>query len=56
LELTLLALIAAGGLAGFLLRSMGADLDMKKVGEMPERNTVLMLTGRFTVASPVRTV
>src|SRR5438034_8384436 len=40
-KITLLAVVAAGGLAVFLFYGAWAQtFDMKKVGEMPERNTV----------------
>src|SRR5213596_3822337 len=47
-KITLLALIAAGGLAVFLFYAgWAATFDMKKVGEMPERNTVLDVDGKI---------
>ena len=47
-KLTLLALIGAGGLAGFLFYGAWAQtFDMKKVGEMPERNTVFDVDGKI---------
>src|SRR5438046_4976534 len=46
--ITLLALIAGGGLAVFLLYAgWAATFEMKKVGEMPERNTVLDVDGKI---------
>src|SRR5213594_2701123 len=45
---TLLALIAAGGLAIFLFYGTWAQtFDMKNVGEMPERNTVYDVDGKI---------
>src|SRR6266550_3951332 len=47
-KITLLALIAGGGLAVFLFYAgWAATFDMKKVGEMPERNTVLDVDGKI---------
>jgi len=47
-KITLLALIAAGGLAVFLFYAgWAATFEMKKVGEMPERNTVLDVDGKI---------
>src|SRR5919106_4004605 len=47
-KITLLALIAAGGLAVFLFYGTWAQtFDMKKVGEMPERNTVFDVDGKI---------
>src|SRR6266850_3437857 len=47
-KITLLALIAAGGLAVFLFYGAWAQtFDMKKVGEMPERNTVFDVDGKI---------
>ncbi len=47
-KITLLALIAAGGIAVFLFYGAWAQtFDMKKVGEMPERNTVLDVDGKI---------
>src|SRR6266566_152683 len=47
-KITLLAVIAAGGLALFLFYGTWAQtFDMKKVGEMPERNTVLDVDGKI---------
>src|SRR4029453_9926971 len=47
-KVTLLALIAAGGLAVFLFYGAWAQtFDMKKVGEMPERNTVFDVDGKI---------
>src|SRR5216110_1815804 len=47
-KITLLALIAAGGAAIFLFYGAWAQtFDMKKVGEMPERNTVFDVDGKI---------
>src|SRR6266568_4430126 len=47
-KITLLALLAAGGLALFLFYGTWAQtFDMKKVGEMPERNTVFDFDGKI---------
>src|SRR5213596_1716184 len=47
-KITLLALIAAGGLAVFLFYAgWAATFEMKKVGKMPERNTVLDVDGKI---------
>src|SRR5256884_7504112 len=47
-KITLLALIAAGGLAVFLFYAgWAATFEMKKVGEMPERNTVVDVDGKI---------
>src|SRR5213595_1332342 len=47
-KITLLALIAAGGLAVFLFYAgWAATFDMKNVGEMPERNTVYDVDGKM---------
>ena len=47
-KITLLAVIAAGGLALFLFYGTWAQtFDMKKVGEMPERNTVFDFDGKI---------
>jgi penicillin-binding protein 1A len=47
-KVTLLALIAAGGLAVFLFYGAWAQtFDMKNVGEMPERNTVFDVDGKI---------
>src|SRR5256884_7383385 len=47
-KITLLALIAAGGLAVFLFYAgWAASFEMKKVGEMPERNTVYDVDGKI---------
>src|SRR5438093_1575967 len=47
-KITLLALIAAGSLAVFLFYGAWAQtFDMKKVGEMPERNTVFDVDGKI---------
>ena len=47
-KITLLALIAAGGVAVFLFYTgWAATFDMKKVGEMPERNTVFDVDGKI---------
>ena len=47
-KITLLALIAAGSLAVFLFYAgWAATFEMKKVGEMPERNTVLDVDGKI---------
>src|SRR6266581_2779532 len=47
-KITLLAAIAAGGLAVFLFYGAWAQtFDMKKVGEMPERNTVFDVDGKI---------
>jgi penicillin-binding protein 1A len=47
-KITLLALIAAGGFAVFLFYGTWAQtFDMKKVGEMPERNTVFDFDGKI---------
>ena len=44
----MLGLIAAGGLAVFLFYAgWAATFDMKKVGEMPERNTVFDVDGKI---------
>src|SRR5438445_10365360 len=46
-KITLLAAMAAGGLAVFLFYGAWAQtFDMKKVGEMPERNTVFDVDGK----------
>src|SRR5881296_4134376 len=47
-KITLLAAVAAGGLAIFLFYGAWAQtFDMKKVGEMPERNTVFDVDGKI---------
>ena len=47
-KITLLAVVAAGGLAVFLFYGAWAQtFDMKKVGEMPERNTVYDVDGKI---------
>src|ERR1700687_1166926 len=47
-KVTLLGLIAAAGLSVFLFYAgWAATFDMKKVGEMPERNTVFDVDGRI---------
>ena len=47
-KISLLALFAATGLAVFLFyASWAATFDMKKVGEMPERNTVFDVDGKI---------
>jgi penicillin-binding protein 1A len=47
-KITLLAIIAAGGISVFLFYGAWAQtFDMKKVGEMPERNTVLDVDGKI---------
>src|SRR2546428_4623593 len=47
-KITLLGAIAAGGLAVFLFYGAWAQtFDMKKVGEMPERNTVFDVDGKI---------
>jgi len=47
-KITLLAVIAAGGISVFLFYGAWAQtFDMKKVGEMPERNTVLDVDGKI---------
>ena len=47
-KITLLALVAASGLAVFLFYAgWAATFEMKKVGEMPERNTVLDVDGKI---------
>src|SRR4030095_13083543 len=47
-KVTLLALIAASGLAVFLFYGAWAQtFEMKKVGEMPERNTVFDVDGKI---------
>src|SRR6266487_1904563 len=47
-KITLLAVIAAGGLAIFLFYGTWAQtFDMKKAGEMPERNTVFDFDGKI---------
>src|SRR5437867_12555770 len=47
-KITLLAVVAAGGLAVFLFYGAWAQtFDMKKVGEMPQRNTVLDVDGKI---------
>src|ERR671918_947447 len=46
-KITLLAAVAAGGLGVFLFYGTWAQtFDMKKVGEMPERNTVFDVDGK----------
>src|SRR5213595_4131801 len=46
-KLTLLAIVVAGGFAVFLFYGAWAQtFDMKKVGEMPERNTVFDVDGK----------
>jgi penicillin-binding protein 1A len=47
-KISLLALIAAGGFALFLFYgAWAATFDIKKVGEMPERNTVFDVDGKI---------
>src|SRR5205809_6729993 len=47
-KITLLALIAAGGLAVFLFYAgWAATFERKKVGEMPERSTGLAVDGKI---------
>src|SRR5436309_15644228 len=47
-KITLLGLVAAGGLSVFLFYAgWAATFDMKKVGEMPERNTVFDFDGKI---------
>jgi len=47
-KITLLVLIVAGGVAVFLFyATWAATFEMKKVGEMPERNTVLDVDGKI---------
>src|SRR5260370_33089333 len=47
-KITLLAIIAAGGISVFLFYGAWSQtFDMKKVGEMPERNTVLDVDGKI---------
>ena len=47
-KITLLALVAASGLTVFLFYAgWAATFEMKKVGEMPERNTVLDVDGKI---------
>src|SRR5437016_8193916 len=47
-KFTLVALVAAAGLAVFLFYAgWAASLDTKKVGEMPERNTVFDVDGKI---------
>jgi penicillin-binding protein 1A len=47
-KITLLAAVAAGGLAVFLFYGAWAQtFDMKNVGEMPERNTVFDVDGKI---------
>src|SRR5256886_8809236 len=47
-KITLLGLIAAGGLTIFLFYAgWAATFDMKKVGQMPERNTVFDVDGKI---------
>src|SRR5256714_15564183 len=47
-KITLLGLIAAGGLALLLFYgAWAASFDMKKVGAMPERNTVFDVDGKI---------
>src|SRR5437870_9399494 len=47
-KITLLAAVAAGGLAVFLFYGAWTQtFDMKKVGEMPERNTVFDVDGKI---------
>src|SRR5881392_3231422 len=47
-KLTLLAIVVAGGFAVFLFYGAWAQtFDIKKVGEMPERNTVLDVDGKI---------
>src|SRR5918996_3522002 len=47
-KITLLAAVAGGGLAVFLFYGAWAQtFDMKKVGEMPERNTVFDVDGKI---------
>src|SRR2546426_3432687 len=50
-KITLIGLVAAGGLFLFLFYAgWAATFDMKKVGEMPERNTVFDFDGKNGVA------
>ncbi len=47
-KISLLAIVAAGGLAVFLFYGAWAQtFEMKKVGEMPERNTVFDVDGKI---------
>src|ERR1700730_10432016 len=47
-KISLLALLVGGGLAIFLFYGVWAQtFDMKKVGEMPERNTVFDVDGKI---------
>src|SRR2546429_1965060 len=47
-KITLLAIIAASGISVFLFYGAWAQtFNMKKVGEMPERNTVLDVDGKI---------
>src|SRR6266436_2227071 len=47
-KITLLAIIAAAGISVFLFyTAWAATFEMKKVGEMPERNTVLDVDGKI---------
>src|SRR5438046_4680424 len=47
-KITLLAIVVAGGFAVFLFYGAWAQtFDMKKVGEMPERNTVFDVDGKI---------
>src|SRR5437867_13285326 len=47
-KITILALVAASGLTVFLFYAgWAATFEMKKVGEMPERNTVLDVDGKI---------
>src|SRR5438046_8106861 len=47
-KISLLVLIVAGGVAVFLFyATWAATFEMKKVGEMPERNTVLDVDGKI---------
>src|SRR6266705_1749584 len=47
-KITLLAVVAAGGISVFLFFGAWAQtFDMKKVGEMPERNTVYDVDGKI---------
>src|SRR5256885_13057255 len=47
-KITLLAIIAASGMSVFLFYGAWAQtFNMKKVGEMPERNTVLDVDGKI---------
>src|SRR5256884_9932325 len=47
-KLTLLGLIAAGGLGVLIFYGVWAEtFDLKKVGEMPERNTVFDVDGKI---------